>query len=504
MTIPELPTREEILAAFQQGPEAVIALIEAQNAVIRQQQAITEQLLARVKALEDQISKNSRNSSKPPSSDGLKKPHRRGLRGKSGKQSGGQPGHEGHTLEAVAKPDHVEVHRVRCCKGCQASLENTPVMDVERRQVFDIPPVVKVEVTEHQAEIKTCQKCGTINRAEFPEGVDQPVQYGPELQTRMVYFNQYQAISLERTVEIIRDVYGQPIGEGTVVEAVSRAAQQVAPLNQQIKQHLIDQADPTHHDETGVRIGGGLEWLHSTGSERLTHYAIHPKRGVEALQAIGIFPQRKGKVIHDGWKPYLQYSHLFHGLCNAHHLRELIFIHERLGQAWAAGMIELLLEIKKAVDEARLHGQSCLPDEQKSQFTARYRQLIEEGMRANPPPPKPENVPKRRGGRKKQSPAKNLLDRLDQHQESVLAFMNDFKVPFDNNLAERDLRMIKVKQKVSGCFRSEAGAEAFFLIRGYISTARKNGLRALDALRMAFSGLPFVPPCLSDAAALAA
>jgi len=491
-----------MLAALQQGPEAVIALFEAQNAIIRQQQASIEQLLVRLQALEDQINKHSGNSSKPPSTDGFKKLRPRSLRGKSEKKSGGQPGHQGHTLKAVAKPDHVKVHRVLRCKSCQMSLENGPVVEVERRQVFDVPPV-KVEVTEHQAEIKACQGCGMINRAEFPAGVTQPVQYGPELQARMVYFNQYHAIPLERTVEIIRDVYGHQLGEGTVVEAVFQAAEQVAPVNQQIKQHLTDQEEPTHHDETGARIGGGLQWLHLTSTELLTYYAIHPKRGLEAFEAIGILPKRKGKVIHDGWKSYLQYSDLFHAFCNAHHLRELVFIYERYGQDWAEGMIKLLVEIKKAVDQARLNGQSCLLGEQKHQFVACYQQLITQGLLANPPPPEQEGAAKKRG-RKKQSPPKNLLDRLSQHQEGVLAFMNDFKVPFDNNLAERDIRMMKVKQKVSGCFRSEAGAKAFCQVRSYVSTARKNGLRALDALQMAIAGQPFVPPCLSKEAASAA
>lgn len=488
----QLPTREDMLAAFQQGPEAVIAILEAQNAVI-------EQLVARLQALEDQVNKNSHNSNQPPSSDGLKKPRNRSLREKSGKKSGGQPGHEGHTLKAVSTPDHVKVHRVVCCTNCQISLEDVPLKNMERRQVFDIPPV-KVEVTEHQAEIKTCPGCGCLNRAEFPESVTQPVQYGPEITSRMTYFNEYQAIPLERTVEIIQDVYDHSLGEATVLEADFHVAETVAPVNELTKQHLIDQQDPTHHDETGIRIGGGLQWLHLTCSEFLTYYAIHPKRGIQAFEAIGILPKRKGKVIHDGWRSYLQYEHLFHAFCNAHHLRELIFIHERYGQAWAEGMIKLLVEIKKAVDQARLNGLTFLPEEQINPFLDRYRQLIEQGLLDNPLPAPGEGLPKKRG-RKKQTPAKNLLDRLNQHQAGVLAFMFDFNVPFDNNLAERDLRMMKVKQKVSGCFRSEEGAKAFCQIRSYISTARKNGIRALDALRLAALGQPFVPPCISDPAA---
>jgi transposase len=482
-----LPTEEEIRAATREGEEAVVVFFMEHMVTWM---AVLQQLQERVQKLEDQLAKNSTNSGKPPSSDGFKKPRRtRSLRKRSGKKSGGQLGHQGQTLEMRVQPDHVQVHPVRRCEHCQSDLEQIMPQRYERRQVFDLPPV-QVEVTEHRVEVKTCPHCCRESQAVFPAGVSQPVQYGPAFRAQLVYFNQYHFVSLARVAEIMRDLYNQPVSEGTVVAASLSAAQRVAPVNEQVKQHLTQQAAVTHHDETGTRVSGKLQWLHVTSTQRLTHYAVHPKRGSQALADIGVLPARQGVAVHDAYRSYFLFEQPAHALCNAHHLRELQFIHERYRQQWAKQMSKLLLRIKKAVAKAQASGQDQLSVDQKAAFERRYRKLLAKGLRANPPPEKP---PPKKRGRPKQSPAKNLVDRLARHQAEVLAFMHDFKVPFDNNQAERDLRMMKVKQKVSGCFRSASGAWAFCQIRGYLSTARKNGKPILNALSRAFRGEPFIP-----------
>jgi len=482
-----MPSREDIHQAYLQGEEAVVALFE--QTIVR--------LAERVQALEDQLAKNSHNSSKPPSSDGLKKPAPRSLRKPSGKKSGGQSGHKGHTLKMVEHPQHTQVHRVRQCRQCQASLEEMAANEHEKRQVFDLP-LVTVEVTEHQAEVKRCPKCGEVNKAEFPAGVTEPVQYGPRIKAQAVYFNQNHHIPLERTQEILIDLYDHSPSEATIIAACQETEAQVTPVNAAVKEHLIETEEPVHCDETGLRVEGKLYWTHVASTERATYLEAHPKRGQEALDDIGILPQRKGKIVHDGYRTYTQYPDAEHVLCNAHHLRELVFIEEQYEQAWADGMIDLLVEIKEAVEEAKQQGQVALADRRLADFEAHYDQLIAQGLEANPPPPEP--LVKKRG-RKKQSKPKNLLDRLQGHKREVLAFMYDFKVPFDNNLAERDLRMVKLKQKVSGCFRTQKGAQTFCQIRSYISTARKNGQRVLEALQMALDDKPFYPSFLQPCAA---
>jgi len=480
-----LPTEEEVRRASQDGEDAVVSLV---NNLVQ----IIAVFAERVQALEDQIAKNSGNSSKPPSSDGLqKKP--KSLRHKSGQKSGGQVGHSGHRLQVVAHPDHVQLHPVTTCQRCQAGLEAVPAADFARRQVFDLPEAIRLEVTEHQAEIKTCPICGAVTEADFPVAVTQETQYGPRVRAQMVYFNQYQFIPLSRTTEVMEDLYQQPLAEGSVVAADECVAEQVAVPNQKVKTHLIHTPEAVCFDETGTRVAGRLHWLHSASTRQATYYEIHAKRGTAAMEAIGILPKRRGWSIHDYWKAYLKYAQTKHGLCNAHTLRDLIFVTEQMQQPWAGGLLDLLLSIKQAVETAQAQGLTRLGTEQVARFKRDYERLVAEGLLANPPP---ERTAGKRG-RVKQSFAKNLLDRLNDHPDKVLACNDDFKVPFDNNLAERDIRMVKVQQKVSGGFRSEAGAKVFCQVRSYISTARKNGQPVLEAIYQALVGTPFVPPFIA-------
>lgn len=444
-----------------------------------------------IQALEDKLAKDSKNSSKPPSSDGLKKPRTRSLRKKGGRNPGGQPGHEGTTLQMVETPDHVVAHPLTACPSCHADLSTVGAANYGRRQVFDIP-AIQVEITEHQVEIKTCPKCQKEVAASYPANVGQRVQYGPRLKAQTSYLNTYQLVPMARTCELLNDFYGVAPSTAFVIQANQDVRAGSEPALTMIKEQL-QQSDLAHFDESGVRVDGKLHWLHSSSTESLTYYDVHEKRGREAMDDIGILPEFQGKAVHDHWQSYKTYpcEHVF---CNAHHLRELQFITDQYQQPWAMKMATLLKEIKNAVEDAP-PGRSALEEQQLNAFSQRYDDILGEGFLANPPPDTP---PPKTTGRTKQPPPKNLLDRLKEHKSGTLAFMYDFSVPFDNNLAERDIRMVKVKQKVSGAFRTQDGADSFCHIRSYISTARKQGANVIGALFDALKGNPFLPATTSN------
>ena len=468
-------TREQILGLIHSDPEATAQLIEALFAEL-------QKLRERVQALEDQLALNSQNSHKPPSSDGLKKrAHATSLRQKSGKKRGGQEGHSGTTLRQVENPDRIHIHHVDRCEYCDSSLAKVPATQHEKRQVFELPPRL-IEVTEHQAEIKICPHCQKSTRAAFPKEVTQPAEYGSRLKAMALYLIDQQLLPYERTAELFRDLLGQPIAVGTLANWQQLCSAKLAPIEQKTKDQLVT-AEVLHLDETGMRTNGKLHWLHAVSTAERTFYSMHSKRGQEAMAEIGILPQFQGTAVHDFWKPYQRFT-CKHAFCNVHLLRELKFVDEQYRQTWAKEMSALLRSIK-----AKVERNTCrLASSTLQEIHQQYRRVLQKGFRANPPPT---GDPHRRG-RKMKSKSRNLLERLHTHAREILAFAHDFKIPFDNNQAERDLRMMKVQQKISGTFRSVEGARAFCRIRGFISTCRKQNLNVLNAIESVLLDKPVV------------
>jgi len=486
-----MPTDEEIHTAFEQGEASVIALFHEVTSQVRelaQQLAKQSDLLQELQA---RLAKSSRNSSKPPSSDGYGKVKRTESLRKSGdKPNGGQPGHDGQTLMASEYPDRVETHEVSRGAHCQASLADMASVGYEERQVFEIP-AIRIEVTAHRAEIKVCPACGRASKGSFPQSVSQAVQYGPAVNTWASYFTNQHHIPVERTTEIFEDLVQHRVSEATVLKASEHLERCIAPSTAAVKEMLRD-AEVLHVDESGLRVAGKLHWLHVASTDCLTSYEVHAKRGQEAMDDAGILGAFNGTAVHDHWKPYFKYDGCHHALCNAHHLRELRFIENQYHQPWAKEMAELLLEIKAAVAATPAPAMSLSPPEREA-FETRYDEVVHSGFDANPAPVSSTDGEVKKRGRPKQPPPVNLLIRLRDFKGEVLAFMSDFRVPFDNNQGERDVRMVKVKQKVSGGFRTLEGAKRFGRIRGYISTARKNAQNVFEAIRDAFDGRPFIP-----------
>jgi transposase/uncharacterized coiled-coil protein SlyX len=462
---------------------AVIAELRAANA---EQAQLIAVLQARVAELERRLGKDSSNSSKPPSSDGLRKParpQRRTDERAMGRRPGKQPGAPGAHLAQVARPDEVVEHAPNWCGGCGADLTGARVVGVEARQVFDLPRL-RLGVAEHRAQRRRCA-CGTTTAAAFPDHVRAAACYGPGMRALVCYLCVHQHLPVDRAAQLLADVLGAPLATGTLAAVVGEGARGLGGFVQVVRERLAD-APVAHFDETGARVAGKLHWVHSASTARLSLFAVHAKRGKQAMDTAGVLPRFAGVAVHDGWAPYWRYQ-VTHALCGAHLLRELDAISDEPGQGWAAGMAELLIDVKLVADQARAAGCARVDDDARARLHGRYERLLADGRAANPPPRAA------RRGRLRRSPAANLLARLDRHRNEVLRSLEDCRVPFDNNQAERDLRMVKLQQKISGCWRTLDGAAAFLTVRSYLATARKHGRNPLAVLRQLFEGHPWLP-----------
>ena len=406
------------------------------------------QLGRRQSELEALLTKDSHNSSRPPSTDPPWAKRTKSLRRPSGRSPGGQAGHRGETLRMSTRPCRVVEHRPRQCRNCQASLAAASVVRHLRQQVVEVVPA-KLRVTEHRLALLRCSQCGQTTRGEFPNSVRSGVQYGPGVKARVLYLQQYQLLPYQRTSEAMRDLFGCRLSAGTVANIVSECAAGLVETELKIKRRLR-RSSVIHADETGLRINQRLAYVHVASTASLTHYAAANHRGHTAMDEINVLPRYRGTCVHDGLLAYKHYTYCRHAPCGVHLLRELTYFEGLSAEtkAWAAPLKELLLGMKGEVERVRGEGGKRLPEDQLHSLTASYERLVAEGQKAQPPPDVPGQVMKQ---------ARNLLLRLERRREEVLRFLTDFAVPFDNNQAERDLRMVKLQQKTSGCFRSEEG-----------------------------------------------
>ena len=452
--------------------------------ILMQQEQITV-LQEAVRQMQSRLNMSSANSSKPPSSDGLNKPAPKSLRVAGQRPSGGQKGHPGSTLCQAERPDKIVVHGVpEQCKACQRRLSFAYVG--ETRQVFDLP-ALRFEVTEHHAMQAICS-CGQVHSGEFPVSVNAPVQYGPRAQAAMVHLNQNHAVSVQRTAALMNDFFGLPVSQATVVKAALAGADILQPTVQAIGQGAVASA-VLHADETGLRVAKKLHWLHVLATDTLTWMGCHPKRGAEAFDALALLQQFKGVLVHDGWMPYKALP-CQHALCNAHHLRELTYLLQEQGQAWAGDMIEVLTHANHLDNVNCAQGQSPNYDAHKYQTQVRDLRHLYDAILAQAELANPVALSSGKRGRPKQSKATNLIGRLRDYSDDVWRFMTQPHVPFTNNLAEQTVRMPKVKQKVSGCFRTLQGAQTYCAIRSYCATMHKQGVNIFEALVATFNGTP--------------
>ena len=483
-------TLEEAVDFCKNQPEdaakILLKLAQLEEALEKAYELIEKQSLE-IKRLNDIIAKDSNNSSKPPSSDNkFKKNSSNNKKSNTKRKRGAQKGHKGSHLKFESNPDKTVVLSVSQC-SCGCKLDKIQSSHIVKRQLFDIPKI-KMEVTEFEQHTKVCPNCKTVHKPDFPDNIKACTQYGDNIKALIAYLNSYQMIPYERISEMIKDITSHKISQGTIFSMLQSYHNQLQDYTKEIKVLLLKEK-VLHCDETGVNIKGKLYYTHVVSSNLITYYMLHAKRGKEAMNAMDILPQYQYIAVHDHWKPYDSYI-CKHSYCNAHHLRELTFIEERENEIWAKDMHRLLTIMNKTVHKAKNAGKSALSKTKIDRFMRYYDKICLNALNYYPPP---DEKHKKTKGKIKQKKGKNLLDRLVEYKEETLRFLIDFDVPFTNNLAERDLRMIKVKQKISGTFASFRGGEIFNSIRGYISTVKKNGRPILEELANVLVGKPYIP-----------
>lgn len=477
-----------------------LAELEAENARLVAElahlAAENAALVERLARLERDASRTSSNSSRPPSADPQAERESRAARRRSQREKnkrdatrrnqGGQPGSPGHNLSRVADPDEIVRHAPEACRGCGAGLDGAPVEGEERRQVFDLPRR-RVQVTEHVAERRRCG-CGTVTAGAFPAEATAPACWGPAVQAAGLYLLVRQHLPVERTAELLSDLLGAPVSTGWLAGLPARASVGLEPFLDEVARCLAV-ARVLHVDETGARVAGLKHWFHVASTRMLTLLGVHPKRGKQATDDLGVLPGFGGVMVHDRWAPYWGYDGATHALCGAHLLRDLAAVAELSGQGWAECMAELLARHARYAAQA---GDAGLDARQRRVLTKHYGIILADGLAANPEPTDRKRTHLERVGF-------NLAVALRDHQDEVLRFANEAGVPFDNNQAERDLRMVKLQQKISGCFRTAEGARHFAAVRSYIETGRKHGENPLELLSDLFAGRPWTipPPALA-------
>ena len=465
---------------------AVVAELREQLSVVvgalAQRDAVIAELRAEIAELRRQLGQNSRNSSKPPSTDGLAKPAPKSLRRRSGRKPGGQPGHPGSRLEQVSAPDEVLRHEPRACGGCGSGLDGAAQVGVRRRQVFDIAPIA-VRVVEHQLIERRCG-CGVVTTGQAPEGVGAPVQYGPRVAAIMVYLYVGQFLSKARTATALAELFNTPVSAGTVAAMTARAADGLGGFLDLVRDQIAG-AEVAHFDETGLRVEGKLRWVHSASTGKYSLITVHGRRGREAMNAAGVLPEFAGVAVHDAWAPYDTYPQFSHALCNAHALRELAAVTELATEndttagrwCWATQIGEALRELNILIHHTASPDAGAVAEQ-----VRRYHDAAVIGAHQT-----------RERATKLQRKHHALARRLRDRQGDYLRFTTDDRVPFDNNAGEREIRMIKLRQKVSGCLRTLTGAAQFCAIRSYLATAAKHGINFFDALITLAEGRPWMP-----------